>query len=367
MRKFFFDPSNDLPTKPSIASPLVGDYVSVRTPTLIIGNSSDVDDAAVTYKFEVFKDESLTTLVASTTTPLAAGSSGSTSWTILTALNAHTTYWWRVTASDGRGGNTASDTGRFTVFVGNAEPGIPSLKAPANGEIIAAASVTLQVNNATDPDGDVLSYFFELDTSPTFNSADRIASPAVPTGDNFTSYTASGLKEDKQYYWRARALDAYSSSDWFIASFAVNAVNGKPSAPILLSPSDGSVIGSAMPTLSVLNATDPEGDALTYEFEVHAEKPDGAVVASATGVAAGGAQTLSTLTTALENGKSFYWTARAVDSHGEAGPWTTPAFFRVNAGGCGCGAFGTQGDGFLGGLLPLLAVALGLSLIRRKK
>jgi MYXO-CTERM domain-containing protein len=172
--------------------------------------------------------------------------------------------------------------------------------------------------------------------------------------------TPSSLQEDKVHYWRARASDGFTTGDWFVGNFKVNATNGAPSIPVLLNPQDGTLATTQSPTLIVLNAEDPEGEAITYDFEIHKETATGDVVAAATNVTAGLDQTSFAGQDILERGKPYYWRARAVDVNGLAGEWSAPALFQIQ-GGCGC-TFGGAG-----GLLPMALLALGLLRLRRRK
>jgi len=145
----------------------------------------------------------------------------------------------------------------------------------------------------------------------------------------------------------------------FTINVAYNPVNGTPGAPVTVGPSTGSVLYDTKPVLVVLNAKDPDGDLLTYEFEVYAGGLDGARVAgaSASAVASGENGTRFQVMEALEAGQ-YSWRVRATDSRGAQGPWSEVATFQVQPleQGNGCSTAG----GSFGGLLPLLVVALGL-------
>lgn len=74
----------------------------------------------------------------------------------------------------------------------------------------------------------------------------------------------------------------------------MNAVNDGPSTPMLLSPSSGSVLGARPGSLTVQNATDPEGDALTYTFELASDAEFTAVLVSGVDAEEGTSTTLWT-------------------------------------------------------------------------
>jgi uncharacterized protein (TIGR03382 family) len=340
---------------------------------LTADNAMDADDATLTYTFKVATDASMST-VLHTSDAVAAGPRGSTSWLVPAALQHLSTYYWTVTATDPHGGASTSEVASFTVFIGrpnNRQPGIPGLDAPAANAVVTSLTPALVANAATDEDGDTLSYVFELDTSPAFGSSARQQSPAVQAGtDGKARWEPAALSENGHYFWRVRAMDGSSASDWLMGSFTVSSRNDAPSAPVALSPSE-ELINTARPVLRVQNAMDPEHDALTYDFEVRAE--DGSVVASGTNVAEGNGGTTSfTLTTDLTAGSKYKWVARAKDAGGATGAYSAEAHFEVYKvppqppppADEGCSA--APGSS-AAGLLPMLALALGLLGRRRRQ
>ncbi len=185
------------------------------------------------------------------------------------------------------------------------------------------------VENATDPEGEPLSYRFEIDSQPGLDSPARQASAELVEGTGETTWTPPlELLENTLYYWRAHASDGNTETPSALASFFVNATNEAPGAPVPLDPVDGRAVGTATPTLLLRNAVDPDGDRLTYELEVR--DAQGAVVAAVAGIASGPDETAWTVTPALGENQSFTWSARASDGR-LFGPWSAPAAFRVDA------------------------------------
>jgi hypothetical protein len=118
--------------------------------------------------------------------------------------------------------------------------------------------------------------------------------------------------------------------------------NEAPSAPTLVSPPDGSPDEPAVVTLTVGNATDPEGDPLTYGFRVYSDSEMTALVASIDGVAEGAGST-SWPTPALAEG-TYYWRAYAADA-GQRGLYMAAASFTVtDVTGAGDLAYGAHAD-----------------------
>jgi len=111
--------------------------------------------------------------------------------------------------SDGDGGNATQE---FVLNVlENAPPTRPVIVSPSE-ETVSTPRPTLTIENAEDPDGDELSYMFQVATVGTF-TADAIVSYATvsqnPTGQ--TAWTVNAdLEDGTRYYWRVWAKDDQS-------------------------------------------------------------------------------------------------------------------------------------------------------------
>src|SRR5262249_31489017 len=189
----------------------------------------------------------------------------------------------------------------------------------------------LVVGNASDPDGHPLSYVFQIDTLPSFNSPELQTSAPVAETPSQTRWTvAQPLHENSVYYWRAAASDDFTTGPWSVtATFLVNVTNEAPGTPLLLDPIDGRVVTTTTPNLCLRNTTDPDHDPLTYELKV--TNAGGTIVATTQGIAANPSGTTCwTATPPLAEDQVFQWTARAFDGQLN-GPWAAPATFAVNA------------------------------------
>nr|WP_305793244.1 Ig-like domain-containing protein [Sedimenticola hydrogenitrophicus] len=318
---FFVNTANDAPGAFSISSPVVGAEVATLNPLLVVTNSQDVDRDTLSYHFRIYSDSALTQEVAAVQA-IAEGGAGSTDWLVDTPLIENSVYYWQASVVDEHGAETLGPVGNFFVNTANDAPGLATIDSPAAGSYVATNHAELRVINAIDPDGDVLSYTFELDTVATFDSVDRIASGAISETPGQTAWSVTDLQEDQHYYWRVKVFDGVSESDWVQSNFIVNALNRAPGTPTIQNPGAGAWVATLEPTLAVNAVTDPDGDALQYRFELYAD-PDLTVPV---------ADQLSAdpqwlLTSPLINNQWYHWRVRAEDPSGGLSDWSPASGF----------------------------------------
>ena len=140
---------------------------------------------------------------------------------------------------------------------------------PPDQGIVTTATPTLRVLNASDLDGDELTYEFavsDIAGTPVAGAA------GVVSGGSETAWTLpTPLTENALFRWTVRASDGEASGGWTAPQeFRVNAVADPPTAPALLAPTEGSTVETPRPALVLTNATSPDGLALTYTFELYA-------------------------------------------------------------------------------------------------
>ncbi|ACM21808.1 alpha-2-macroglobulin domain protein [Geotalea daltonii FRC-32] len=320
---------NDPPTAPTVSAPADGTAVALSSPTLTINNSSDPDSTSLTYNFAVALDPEFTNIIAST--PGVASGEATTSWTVPVTLQENGWYHWRAQADDWQMEGPWSQTVRFQVNTANDAPTTPVITAPLNGSTVAALTTHVVVTNSTDPDSSVITYFFEADTVPTFDSPNIVRSGSIPQGEGSTTWNLSGLSDNTRYYLRAKASDGAAESTWSeTISFFANTVNDPPTTPTPANPSDGAGVNQYSPTLSVHNAADLDHDPLTYEFEVYADAALTSLVSRAAGVIETAAVTSWTVPVTLTENQTYYWRARAFDGYLTSDKWTQAMSFMVN-------------------------------------
>ncbi|MBI5441789.1 MAG: choice-of-anchor D domain-containing protein, partial [Deltaproteobacteria bacterium] len=319
---FLVSTGNDAPSAPGLSSPAEGASVAVPRPALSVMNSTDLDGDELTYTFEVYADGALTNLFAESE-PVGGGADGATSWTLDVDLQDGSSYFWRAVAVDAHGAATASAAGSFLVDIGNHAPGRPSVASPAVGSETTSKALELVVRNATDSDGDPLSYGFELDHSDTFPSPSNAWIP--PGTDGLTRWPVSGLLDNTLYFWRAKASDGAAESPWVVGNFFVNASNDPPTAPTVRNPGDGAWVETLTPELALNPGNDLDRDEVSYEYEVYGDSGLTALLAQGTTDAS-----TWTVSPALTDETWHWWRARAVDGHGVFSAWTPGSRFYVS-------------------------------------
>jgi large repetitive protein len=320
---------NDPPTAPTPASPVDQGTVDTLTPVLTVNNASDPDSGSLTYNFEVALDPDFTQIAASVQAVFSG--QGTTSWQAPVSLAENATYYWRARADDWLIEGPWMTAASFFVNTANDAPTAPVITSPANNAETTTTSPDIVLTNSTDPDSTVLAYYFELDTVMTFDSGSIIRSGMIPQGQDTTTWPVTGLKDNTQYYVRAKASDGQAESpSWSdVNGFFVNTTNDAPSVPVLANPSDKGAVNTHTPALSIQNSTDPDKDVLTYEFEVYSDSALTALVTSTTNVSETAQTTSWIVPVSLIENQTYYWRARASD--GELrGDWMTAASFMVN-------------------------------------
>ncbi|UCC45609.1 MAG: M6 family metalloprotease domain-containing protein [Candidatus Zixiibacteriota bacterium] len=103
---------NSLPLAPLPLNP-AENVITDANPELILQNGSDAETSELWYQFEVYSDETLTTVV--TTSPNVSEFEDSTSWSVDVSLTELAQHWWRARTYDGGEYSAWSDSAVFTV------------------------------------------------------------------------------------------------------------------------------------------------------------------------------------------------------------------------------------------------------------
>jgi MYXO-CTERM domain-containing protein len=101
--------ANAPPSEPTILSP-AATTVGTSRPTLVVGNSTDIDGDPLSYTFQVAMVGDFLPSNVVTQGMAFEGPEGQTEWTVDTDLMDATRYYWRVWANDGRTDGPSSDS-----------------------------------------------------------------------------------------------------------------------------------------------------------------------------------------------------------------------------------------------------------------
>jgi len=123
-------------------------------------------------------------------------------------------------------------------------------------------------------------------------------------------------------------LDGRDSGQEYQDGTDPNVYDG-PDAPVNLTPPDGGFPGVVSPRLTVVNATSPVGDDLTYAFEVYSDVDLTTLVADTDGVSEDVDETGWTVAASLSEDGDFWWRAAAADDFVQ-GAWSEPTMFTVD-------------------------------------
>ncbi|MBD3241991.1 MAG: hypothetical protein GF331_15485 [Chitinivibrionales bacterium] len=172
---------------------------------------------ATSYRLEIATNGRFTDIIKDTVTAQT---------TYQTASAYSTAYFWRVRAINAAGEGALSDIWRFVTTLE-----APALVSPANDAVDQPVALDLQWGAVTGAD----SYHLQVSATSDF-SVLYVNANSVST----TSYSLSGLQNDRRYYWRVRARNTYGDGEWSAAwSFVTEA--GVTQAPILISPAQDAI------------------------------------------------------------------------------------------------------------------------------
>lgn len=144
-------------------------------------------------------------------------------------------------------------------------------------------------------------------------------------GNTSPTLSCSGNRRVVECVWTQGTSSPYTLKYAMLVAVA----NQAPSAPQIDSPGDQSIIIKNPPILTVRNATDPDGDSLTYQFELYRDSDLSQLVAKASNIPQGIELTTSwEVDIQLPYNATYWWRARTYDGIALS-DWTTPASFAL--------------------------------------
>jgi len=232
--------SNSAPATPSLDLPTDTATNQILS-TVLKTTTTDADSDYLRYKIQICTDSGMTAncqtfdQTSSQTDWSGQNTQSNTAYTtgtqavytIQSALNAATTYYWKIRFWDVNGAAGAwSATQNFTM---NSVPSTPSLDLPGNGAGSQSYTPALKTTS-TDVDSDYLRYKIQICTDSgmtancqTFDQTssqtgwsgqDTQSSTAYTSGTQSTYTVQAALENWKIYYWRSYAKDPGGSNTW---------------------------------------------------------------------------------------------------------------------------------------------------------
>ncbi len=313
------------PGTPVIQAPALEAETTDLQPTLVVVNGDHSATATVTYDFEVYTDETLTTSVAQRHD--VAETLETTTWAVTAALQDNTWHYWRVRAYDGR---IYSEwvNGSFFVNTANDAPGAFNISRPQDGAEVDTFQPTLAVTNAVDVDGDVVHYAFEVYTDSQLTVLAAAVTGMEADASGTTSWLVNvPLAENTHYTWRALATDEHGAQTASpLGQFFVNTGNDAPGVPFIVSPAQDGEVATLEVDLVVANAVDPDEDSLSYTFELDTVSTFDSVDKRVSAPITQGPTTTQWSVTGLVENTEYYWRVKATDG-GAEGDWSQGRFF----------------------------------------
>ncbi len=134
--------------------------------------------------------------------------------------------------------------------------------------------------------------------------------------DSSTFVNFPPVQTSRVRYYQSANLGpaAYPEVVWISELDIFGLINTAPLAPQLSSPTEGALVFSLKPTLTIVNAFDNEGNILTYDFQVSTSPSFSSIAAQASGVISVHSGTTSwVVNPALARGTTYYWRGRSFD------------------------------------------------------
>jgi len=255
--EFFVNTANDNPTTPTLKNPGHGAWVTALTPSLEVQASTDVDGDVLSYRFEVYADPALNTLVVE-------GASDDPAWVVPQELADNCWYYWRARAEDEHGASSPwMNTAAFFTD-SNGVNDLPEVTVTALGADIIQRdpSYTIQWEDA-DPDSNaVIALYYDVDASGADGVliTNGLEEDPDDVQDSY-AWDLSAMADGAYYIYAVIADEASETSDYAPGALIINLVNEPP----VLDPIGNKTVNEGEQLQFVITATDPDpGDSLTF-------------------------------------------------------------------------------------------------------
>ena len=320
------DAENTLPGAPTILAPMRDAIVGELPAVLRWLPPIDPDEDTLSYRVEVVDSAGQRVLEIDPFRP----DSPAPYAVSLPGLREDDTFIVRVQARDRAGLGPAAEV-RFTVNAENTAPSAPRLLTPADEALHPIGSVVFAFEAATDFDEEPVSH--RLDVRRIDDQAIMWTTHNVAINAGRGRVQWDDAEPGQRYSWQVQATDT-RGLDGAVGGPRLLRIeapaNRPPSPPVALSPIGGPALAPDAVTLRVLNANDPDGDPLTYAFELFEDAALEVSIWRVEAVEPGEGET-AVMPEGLEayRGAKVYWLARASDDSGASGAASVVAHFDI--------------------------------------
>jgi photosystem II stability/assembly factor-like uncharacterized protein len=278
-----FETLNPVLDPPDLVSP--ADNATDQNTSLTL--DWDAVTGATSYDVQVSTSSNFTTtIINQSTTDTYFG---------VTGLSENTEYFWRVRAEDDDTESDWSAVWSFTTLNPVLDP--PDLVSPADNATDQNTSLTLDWDAVTG----ATSYDVQVSTSSNFTTT------IINQSTTDTYFGVTGLSENTEYFWRVRAEDDDSESDWS-AVWSFETLNPVLDPPDLVSPADNATDQNTSLTLD----WDAVTGATSYDVQVSTSSNFTTTIINQS--------TTDTYfgVTGLSENTEFFWRVRAEDDDSES-------------------------------------------------
>lgn len=278
------------PSAPTLVLPSNGSINVALTPHL------DWNDAATatSYQVQIATDAGFANIIKDTSGVL------SSQYQVLGgALNVGTQYHWRVSSANEGGSSVFTSAFNFTTVP--APPAAPNLVSPPDAQINVSLTPLMDWDNTPGAS----SYRIQIATDGAFTNIVKDTSGILTSEYQVLGGT---LNANTQYFWRVNAVNPGGTSV-YSSTFKFITVPPAPTAPTLVSPSNGAVNIALTP---VLDWNDVAG-ATSYQIQISKTANFSNIIKDTSGVLNSAYQVLLGF---LSTNSTYYWRVNATNPGG---------------------------------------------------
>ncbi len=217
--------TNSLP--PAVTT---GNASSVTTNSATIAGTVNPEGQATTYHFD-WGTSATSYSNSTTTTNAGSNSSADPVSAALTGLQANTTYYYRITATNTAGTSNGTQ-GTFTTNAASPPPPPPSQPIVATGNASSVTSSSATIAGTVNPEGQTTTYHFDWGTSPTsYSNSTTTTNAGSNSSADPVSAALTGLQANTTYYYRITATNTAGTSNGTRGTFTTGSSASPPPPP----------------------------------------------------------------------------------------------------------------------------------------